>query len=452
MTQSPTKSPDYPAAFQAFRQNRGADGPAWLNDLGDHAWSRFSELGFPTARRGNEKWKYTNVAPIARAAFGYSWDLNPDDGLAAGDLQDIAPLERGWVNVVFVDGRFSSSLSTKPETDDGIRITSLSEAIRNDGRVVQQHLAEHAGFEEDGFTALNTAFLSDGAFVHVPKGCVSTAPVHLVFVTTERALPRVSHPRTLIVVEENAEISVVETYVGPPKGEYFTNAVTEISVGDGAQVDHYRLLLESPQSFHVGTSRVRQGRDSSFSSGSFTTGTTLSRNDFQVLLDGPGGSSILNGLYLTADGQHLDNLISIDHAKPNTSSRLNFKGILDGKSRAVFGGQVLVRKDAQKVDAQQSDKNLLLSDQAEVDSKPSLLIYADDVKCGHGATAGHVDEDSLFYLRSRGLAPETASRMLIHAFAREIIETVSLEPLREYLDALFMRAIPATVLRFGGRE
>ena len=245
---------------------------------------------------------------------------------------------------------------------------------------------------------------------------------------------------------------MVETYVGPPGLEYFTNAVTEISVGDGAQVDHYRLLMESPQSFHVGTSRVRQGRDSAFNSGSFTMGTALARNDFQVLLDGPGASSILNGLYLTADNQHLDNLISIDHAKPNTSSRLSYKGILDGKSKAVFGGQVLVRKDAQKADAQQSDKNLLLSDQAEVDSKPSLLIYADDVKCGHGATAGHVDEDSLFYLRSRGLDPETASRMLIHAFAREIIETVSLEPLREYLDRLFMLAIPATVLRFGGRE
>ena len=419
--------------------------------MGDQAWSRFTQLGFPTARRGNEKWKYTNVAPIARAAFGYSWDLNPDEDLVAGDLQGIAPLEKEWVNLVFVDGRFSKLLSTIPERANGARVTSLSEAIQYDGHVVQQHLAEHAGYEEDGFTALNTAFLSDGALVHVPEGRISNVPVHLVFVTTERGLPRVSFPRTLIVAEENAGITVVETYVGPPGAEYFTNAVTEISVADGAQVNHYRLLLESPQSFHVGTSRVRQGRDSTFTSGSFMLGTSLARNDFQVLLDGPGGSSILNGLYLTADNQHVDNLISIDHAKPNTSSRLSYKGILDGKSRAVFGGQVLVRKDAQKVDAQQSDKNLLLSDQAEVDSKPSLLIYADDVKCGHGATAGHVDEDSLFYMKSRGLAPDIASRMLVHAFAREIIETVSLEPLREFLDRLYMQAIPATVLPFGGK-
>ena len=452
MAQAAVKPDTYKADFQAARNERAALAPGWLTGLCDQAWASFTQLGFPTARRGNEKWKYTNVAPIARAAFGYAWDLNPDTSLTASDLQEIAPLNKEWVNLVFVDGRFSELLSTTPKTVNGARITSLAEAIHYDGPVVRQHLAEHAGFQEDGFTALNTAFLNDGAFVRLPKGCVSSPPVHLVFVTTERGLPRVSYPRTLIVVEENAAVSVVETYVGPSNAEYFTDAVTEISVGDGAQVDHYRLLMESPQSFHVGASRVSQGRDSAFSSASFSLGNTLGRNDFEVLLDGPGSSCMLNGLYLTTEGQHMDNLISIDHAKPYTSSRLNYKGILDGKSRAVFGGQVLVRKDAQKVDAQQSDKNLLLSDRAEVDSKPSLLIYADDVKCGHGATAGHVDKDSLFYLRSRGLAPETASRMLIHAFALEIIDTVGLGPLREYLDRLFMQTIPATVLSFGGRE
>jgi Fe-S cluster assembly protein SufD len=248
------------------------------------------------------------------------------------------------------------------------------------------------------------------------------------------------------VVGRNVEVTVVESYVGRPGAQYFTNAVTEIVVGEGSNVEHYRLLLESPQAFHVGTSRVRQGQDSSFASASFTLGTALARNDFQVLLDGPGGSCTLNGLYLTGDAQHVDNLISIDHAKPYTTSRLNYKGILDGKSKAVFGGQVLVRKDAQKVEAQQTDKNLLLSEQAEVDSKPSLLIYADDVKCGHGATAGHLDEDSLFYMRSRGLDAETAGRMLVHAFTREIIDAVKLEPLQRYLDRLFLDAIPAASL------
>ena len=354
------------------------------------------------------------------------------------------------MNLVFVDGRFASSLSTVPGKAGAMRVTSLAEAVKNDGHAVQQHLAQHASFEEDGFTALNTAFLSDGAFVHVSEGFGSSPPVNLIFVTTKRTEPQVSYPRTLIVTERNTRLTVVETYLGRPGAQYFTNAVTEISLGDGADVDHYRLLMEEPEAFHVGTTRVSQGGNSVFSSASFAMGTALARNDFQVLLDGSGSSCFLNGLYLTSGNQHMDNLINIDHATPHTTSRLFYKGILGGKSRAVFGGQVLVRKDAQKVDAHQSDKNLLLSAQAEVDSKPSLLIYADDVKCSHGATAGHVDEDSLFYMRSRGLDSATASRMLIHAFAREIIETVKLEPLRDFLDGLFMKAVPASGLQHGG--
>lgn len=426
--------------------------PPWLRELGDQAWSRFSQLGFPTARRGNEKWKYTNVAPIARAAFSYSRDLDPDGVVTSAGLKRIAPWKDGWVSLVFVDGKFSKTLSTAPGPAGDVRVTSLADVVRNDGRVVEHHLAKHATFDDDGFTALNTAFLSDGAFVEVSGGRETGATVHLVFVTTERAQPRVTYPRTLVVAGPNAALTLVETYVGRTDAQYFTNAVTEIVAEEGAHVEHYRLLLESPGAFHVGTSRVSLGRDSTFSSASFAMGTALARNDFQVLLDAPGSSCFLNGLYLTSTGQHIDNLINIDHAKPHTTSRLMYKGILDGKSKAVFGGQVLVRKDAQKTDAQQTDKNLLLSEQAEVNSKPSLLIYADDVKCSHGATAGHMDETTLFYLRSRGLDPETASRMLVHAFASEIIDAVKLKPLRDYLDGLFLRAVPATILRLGGGQ
>ena len=451
MTQSLTRPASYSAALDALRRSRNQAAPPWLAALADHAWTRFTLLGFPTARRGNEKWKYTNVAPIARAAFGYAWDLDPDENPDAGRLRHFGLLDESWVNLVFVDGRFSTALSSRPPSGNGVGVTTLAEAATGDGALVQQHLAQYAGFQDDGFTALNTAFLSDGAFVHVPRGHDSRQPVHLVFLTTDRQLPRAAHPRTLIVVEENAALSVVETYAGPSNEQYFTNAVTEISVGDGSRVEHHRLSLEGANSFHVGLGRVRQGRDSSFSSVSLALGNTLGRNDFEVLLDGPGGSCALSGLYLTAEGQHVDNLIGIDHAKPNTSSRLNYKGILDGKSRAVFGGQVLVRKDAQKVDSQQTDRNLLLSDQAEIDSKPSLLIYADDVKCSHGATAGNVDQNSLFYLRSRGLSHDVASRMLIHAFAREIIDSVALDPLRESMEALFLDAIPVRPLPFGGK-
>ncbi len=312
---------------------------------------------------------------------------------------------------------------------------------------VRQHLGSLAPLNDDGFTALNTAFLRDVAVVRIPDG--SDEPVAVC--VNHVGLPDLDepdgeqryarHPRTLILAGRNANLTVVETYTGPKGNRYFTNAVTEIVVGEGGQVDHYRLLDESTGAFHVGTTRVRQERDSSFRSASFALGTALARNDFAVTLDGPGAYCSLNGLYYTGQGQHIDNLISIDHAQPHCTSRLNYKGILDGNSRAVFGGEVLVRRNAQKSDAQQTDKNLLLSEDAEVDSKPSLMIYADDVQCSHGATAGQIDAQVLFYLRSRGLDLATASRMLVQAFASEIVATVRPTTLRNYLESLFDRSI-----------
>ncbi len=388
-------------------------GPAWLNDLRAAGWQRFNEIGFPTARRGNERWKYTAVAPIARVGFAYPF-------INAESAED-AELDFGFSAV-----SAASAFDREIESD------------------IQQHLGSLAPMDDDGFTALNTAFLRDVAVVRVPDG--SDAPVA---VSVNHAGPSDSddsqqyarHPRTLILAGRNTNLTVVETYAGPAGPRYFTNAVTEIVLGEGARVDHYRLLDENPAAFHVGTTRVRQERDSSFSSASFALGATLARNDFAVTLDGPGAYCSLNGLYYTGQGQHIDNLISIDHAQPHCTSRLNYKGILDGDSRAVFGGEVVVRRNAQKSDAQQTDKNLLLSENAEVDSKPSLLIYADDVQCSHGATAGQIDAQTLFYLRSRGLDLGTASRMLVQAFASEIVDTVKPETLRNYLESLFDRSI-----------
>jgi Fe-S cluster assembly protein SufD len=448
MTQALTRYPKYAAHFQALESREEASNQTWLRQLKEQAWSRFAELGLPTARRGNEKWKYTDIRPIANAAFEYTLDLDPDAGVRPAELKGIAPWQDDWANLVFVDGCYSSALSTAAA--NGVSQGSLADAISVNGDVVEKHLAQHANFEDDGFTALNTAFIQDGAFIHIPDGQPAPAVVNLIFVTTGREQPRVTYPRALVVAGRNTELSLVETYISLTEERFFTNAVTEIVLEDGAKVEHYRLSLENTEAFHVGVSRVYQGRDSSFTSASFAKGAALGRNDFQVLLDGPGASCTLNGLYFTTDTQHMDNFINIDHAKPYGSSRLYYKGILDGHSKAVFGGTVVVRKDAQKTDAQQTDKNLLLSDDAEVDSKPSLLIYADDVKCGHGATAGHIDENTLFYMRSRGLDLETASRILIHAFASEIINTVPLEPLREYLDRLFTQAIPTSRLRLGG--
>ena len=387
-------------------------GPAWLNDLRAAGWERFSELGFPIARRGNERWKYTAVAPISRVGFAYP--LN--DAIPKGDL---AP-------------DFGFSAITAATAFDGQEYT------------VREHLGSIAPMQDDGFTALNTAFLRDVSVVHIPDGSdepVAVCVNHGGLPGSDADQHYARHPRTLILAGRNANLTVIESYEGPSGPRYFTNAVTEIVVGEGAHVDHYRLLNENPAAFHVGTTRVRQERDSAFSSASFALGTALARNDFAVLLDGPGAYCSLNGLYYTGQGQHIDNLISIDHAQPHCTSRLNYKGILDGNSRAVFGGEVMVRRNAQKSDAQQTDKNLLLSEDAEVDSKPSLMIYADDVQCGHGATAGQIDAQTLFYLRSRGLGLETASRMLVQAFAREIVDKVRPETLRNYLESLFDRSI-----------
>ena len=445
MTLAPAKYAHYFADFQSLSQGPGAGAPSWLRDIRENAWSRFNDTGFPTARRGNERWKYTNVGPIARIDFGRQ--LGPIQANGTKTLAPAYELDGPEVyHLVFLDGRFSPEHSSPTAGSDGVTASSLVTITADSSFELENHIGHYAPLDDYGFTALNTAFLHDGAYIHVADGHAEKVVVRLSYVTTgippEDGGPKVTHPRTLIVAGRNTDITVVESYTGPKENAYFTNAVTEISVGDGARVDHYRLLLDGEKAFHVGTSRVKQDKDSSFSSASFALGTALARNDLEVLLDAPGAYCNLNGLYLTADNQHIDNLISIDHAKPHCTSRLNYKGILDGKSRAVFGGEVIVRRDAQKSDAQQTDKNLLLSQAAEVDSKPSLLIYADDVICSHGATAGHIDADTMFYLRSRGLDYDTASRMLVHAFATEIIEKVKPEPLREYLDTIFAAAIP----------
>ena len=455
MTRTAVKHGRYPSDFQSFRQDAAARSPSWLQDIRDLGWARFDSLGFPTARRGNERWKYTNVAPIARANFAYPSQPSPSNGSAAlvPFGQDLSSNAKGgeWLDLVFVDGRLSQELSSTPPPGSGLISHGLVDNVTlSGGDELQEHLGHYIEIQDDGFAALNTAFLDDGAFVKVPDGYSDPVNLRITYVTTAGDEPKVTHPRSLIVAGRNTQLTVVETYAGSPTDSYFTNAVTEVALAEGAHVDHYRLLLESPTAFHVGTSRVLQGKDSTFTSASFAIGTALARNDLEVLLDAPGGYCSLNGLYLTSDGQHIDNLINIDHAQPNCTSRLNYKGILDGKSRAVFGGTVIVRPGSQKSDAEQTDKNLLLSETAEVDSKPSLLIYADDVKCSHGATAGHMNEETLFYLRSRGLDLGTASRMLIHAFATEIIDTVKPEPLREHLDALFNQAIPDKSMPYGG--
>ena len=414
-------------------------GPDWLNALRQKGYDNFARLGLPTARKGNEAWKYTNVAPIARSEFSL-----PSQSSAPGieEVRSNAPWVDDWNTLVFVNGQFSSDLSNIHEPD-GVTVSSLAHAMEEDGAVVQQNIGSLTSVEDDGFPALNTAFISDGAVVHVPPGVRGARPIHVVFVSSDEESIEsiVAHPRVLVVAGSESESTVIESYVGLGDNTYLNNGVAEIVVGEGAQVEHYRLMDESDSAYHVGVARVHQKDGSSFSSRAFYKGVGLGRHDLYLHI-GDGCSTDLSGLYITSGSQHVDNFINIDHVKPNSSSNLYYKGILSGRSRAVFGGTVFVRKGAIKTNALQSDKNLLLSSQAEVDSKPALFIWADDVKCGHGATAGNIDEETVYYMRSRGIDLESATRLLIFGFASEVIDTVEIPELHDFLERSFLDAIP----------
>ena len=411
-------------------------GPAWLNTLRQKGYDNFARLGFPTARKGNEAWKYTNVAPVARTEFSLpsQWSAPEID-----EIRSAAPWVNDWNTLVFVNGQFDNGLSQVHEPD-GVEVSGLADAVKDNGAIIRQNIGALASVEDDGFAALNTAFIADGALVHVPAHARVDRPVHLVFVSTDEE-NFVAHPRVLVVAGPESESTVIESYVGLGDNTYLNNGVAEIVVGEGAHVDHYRLMDESDSAYHVGVARVHQKDGSSFSSRSFYKGVGLGRHDLYVHI-GDGCSTDLSGLYITSGSQHVDNFINIDHTKPNSNSNLYYKGILSGRSRAVFGGTVFVREGAIKTDALQSDKNLLLSPNAEVDSKPALFIWADDVKCGHGATAGNIDEATVYYMRSRGIDLESASRLLIFGFASEIIDTVEIPELHDYMERSFLDAIP----------
>ena len=431
MTTKPKEVDAYLAAFRDLSSTNGTF--AALREAG---FARFAEVGMPTARRGNERWKYTNVAPIARAEFTHVGAAPEGDASVTVEaIESVAPWSADWETLVFVNGRHVPALSSSPgKTGDGLEVSTLAAAAVDHPDIVDGYLARYAPVSsDDGFGALNTAFLTDGAFVRITGEAGPDRPVHLLFFMSDLDEPSVAYPRVLVLAEANSSATVIESYAGISSSPYFTNAVSEIVLEDGARLTHYRIMNEGPQAFHIGTTRISQGRDTFLTAISFAFGAQLGRNDMHVLLDAPGAECVLNGLYMTSGSQHLDNHISLTHAKPNATSRQLYKGILTGKSRAVFSGQVLVEKDAQKTYAVQRDMNLLLSDRAEVDTKPSLIIYADDVQCFHGAAAGQVDENAVFYMMARGIDKETASNMLISAYASEIVDQVETAVLRDHL-------------------
>jgi Fe-S cluster assembly protein SufD len=404
-------------------ERAGLAGPAWLRELRRAAIARFAERGWPTTR--DEEWKYTPLSPLTSTAFDLGLDgASPDpaeDALAALGVGS---------RLVFVDGRFSAKLSSMPPLPGRVRVESLGEALITDPEAARPWLAEAAD-GLDAFSALNTAFWQDGALVLIPDGTVVEEPIHLLFVSTARS--RAEHPRSVIVLGRESRATVVEAYLGPDGGPSLTNAVAEIALGPAASLERYAVQIESLQAFHVARTRVTQDRDSRFTSTSVSLGARLARSDVHAVLAAEGAECRLHGLYVAGGRRHVDTHTVVDHAVPHTTSRQLYKGILDGRARGVFSGGVIVRPGANGTDAHQTNKNLLLSDEVEVDSKPQLAIFADDVKCSHGAADGPPPAEAIFYLASRGLGEAAARALLTQGFAGEILDRVGVAPLRAWL-------------------
>ena len=413
----------------ARRQGPSGNGQPWLESLRHDGLARFEVVGFPTTQE--EEWRQTNVSAIAKAPFVFA---EPDHSAAAGRLvEKYSFASETAAELVFVNGHFCPEKSRLINLPKGVRVLSLAEAVRSDPKLLEQHLAKYASIERNPFVALNTGFIHDGALVHFGKGAAVDRPVHLIFISTASARPTVSHPRVLVVVDEDVEASVVETYAGSG-GVYFTNAVSELVIADNARIDHCKVQQESLEAFHVASMHVQVGRSASFISHAATTGAKLSRNDLSVYMHGDGAEATLNGMVVIGGDQHADNHTLLMHEKPNCPSHELYKYVIDGRATGVFKGKIFVQKEAQKTDSKQTSKSLLLTDDAKMYSQPALQIYADDVKCTHGSTTGPVDEEMVFYLRSRGVGLDAARHLLTYAFAADITRRIRIEPVRRLLE------------------
>ena len=403
--------------------------PSWLRERRENARAHFERAGFPTTR--DEEWKYLDPTPLANIVMADGFQNQ-----SGRDVQGVEPFlydAETCCRLVFVNGEYSEELSCVCDIPEGMIAKPISEILRTQPELLEKHLGQYANVETNAFVALNTASFEDGVFVQIADEAICNRPLQLLFVTTAEAGPCAVTPRVLIVAGASSEATIVESYVSPHHDVYLTNAVTEIVLGPNAKVDHYKKQGESENALHVATMQVVTSRDAKFFSHAFAFGGRVARSDANAVMQGQNAEVTLNGLYLGRGEQIIDNHTSMDHAVPHCRSFEIYSGILDGKSRGVFNGKIFVRLDAQKTDAKQTNRALLLSREAEIDTKPQLEIFADDVKCTHGATVGQLDENALFYLRARGIAEQDARDILIAAFASDILNNVKVEPLRERL-------------------
>ena len=401
-------------------------GPPWLGDIRRSAIGRFESLGFPTQR--HEEWKFTNLAPLLRIPFKPAI-LGRPDGVVAERLEPFSFGILKTSRIVFVNGRYAPRLSYLRPLPEGVHIAPIAEVLQQEPEALKPDLAQHVRYEDDAFVALNTAFFTDGAYVEIPKNTVVEEPIHLVFVSTSRDIPIVSHPRNLVRLRAGSQATLIETYAGWAPDVTLANAVTEVSVGPAAVLDHYKIQRESEAAFHMGTMTIDQDRNSSVTGHSMAFGGSLSRNTVHTRFGSEGGSLVLNGLFMPSGSQQIDNYTRIDHAAPASTSVELYRGILDGRSRAVFNGNVYVRKDAQKTIARQTNKNLL-EEMRKI------------VRVTNASTIGQLDENAVFYLRSRGIDAEAARHILTYAFASDVVNQVKVAPIRIKLDQLILSRLP----------
>jgi Fe-S cluster assembly protein SufD len=420
----------------AFERLRGElPGGGRVAELRRGAMDRFSEIGFPNVRQ--EEWRFTDVAPIARTEY----DLSPvSSGITRADIEPYS--YRDCYRLVLVNGRLAPELSDLAGLPEGVVVSGLAAALGAGPESAAAELGRHAAYTEHAFVALNTALWSDGALVRVPRGVVLDKPVNLVVLGTPGERPIAFFPRILVVAEESSQLTMVEQYATLGEGRYLSCPVTEIIAHPNAVVDHYKLQRESDTAFHVATFQIHQDRDSNVSSHSISWGGDLVRNDVNAILAGEGCDANLNGLYLVEGNQLVDYHMRVEHAAPHCDSHELFKGILEGSGRSVFNGRIYVHPGAQKTDAKQPSRNLLLSPDALCNANPQLEIFADDVKCTHGSTVGQLDDTAIFYLRSRGIGEEAARSLLTYAFAADIVERIRVPQVRQELEEFLFRRLP----------
>jgi Fe-S cluster assembly protein SufD len=428
------------------RLDKQQTGPAWLQSLRQQGFARFSETGFPTTHE--EDWRFTSVAPISRTEF----EPAPRVHISLADL-DVFRTSDFACQLTFVNGRFAPGLSRIPELGK-LKVVSLAQALASDPGPLQKHLGNYLNYRRDAFAALNTAFIQDGAYIHVPRGTVLEQPIYCLYVSVAAGKPFVEYPRNLIVVEENSQANIVEDYVSlenSGSAASFSNTVTELVAGENAVVSHYMIVRPTQDAYNVSTLRIQQGRASNVATHSVLLSGALVRNNVHPVLAGEGAECLINGLFMANGRQHMDNYMLVEHASPHCNSRQFYNGVLNGQGHGVFHGRIIVHKDAQKTDAKQTNRNLLLSDDAQIDTKPQLEIYADDVKCTHGATIGQVEENALFYLRSRGLDEASAKHLLLLAFANECLDRMDSDQVRRHLERLVNEWLPETS-RYAGER